>query len=836
MAGLDPTNLVQPVQDQSQALENPYPQGYMTPAQTKAMYDYSQMLLKNATGTVPGTKGGWTVGLQHMVEALMGGQQAYAANKGELASRRYDASQQPQAPGTMASGGRVPPISSATSFSSEDLFKPLADNSEAAPSDTKSAPPEGAINLASTGGSDILDKAAAVTAKQESGGKYDNVTTTIGRDGKPQHALGKYGIMNVNVGPWTKEALGKEMSPQEFLNDPAAQDAVYKAKMGSYLDKYGPEGAGRAWIGGEGGVSHPDRADPLGTKVGKYGSDFARALAFNGQPAQAGSDAQSAIVSALAKGATPGTPPGVPAASSGDQIVAPFAVPQRPQVPREQYERLMGSPWQSEAQKNTIRDEYMQQRQPVGVPYLGGTAIVDPSNPNKQFFSPGVNWNEQKAGDSSTKVPQIIEPGKNGGPPTYKTLGKDGAAAGSSTAAPEVTPPNIGPGNGPAQATPPTVAPGTPAPAAPAVVPPRVEAPAPGVNPVVQAAAANQVASNAPMATAGAPPAPGPAETPADAVAKAQGALPPAGTPAAESAISPMGQKVAAALATQPPIAPAGAKTAEIPSELKELRDFSLEGKHREELNKDDVKNYTEAQKTYTQNGGPRALNAIGQLKLADKMVDDPRFYSGPLANFAEVVQKARAIVGKDPGMAAPMEIFNKIISGDVVQELKQQLGGLGQIRLAEINLINQSVANLYNTPAANKAVLNVMLRVNEQAVKNGEIARAYAAGWRWNDGGKPYRSNEVPTNAGLADAINKYTTNNPLFTDAEIANAQKTFKIEEASGKARPNPKYEPLGTTTSPSIITPASAGTPQTGAPPAPAGGSSVIRYDSDGKRIP
>lgn len=122
----------------------------------------------------------------------------------------------------------------------------------------------------------IIDRAVLATKAQESGGRYKNVTTTINaKTGQPQNALGAYGIMETNLGPWSQEILGKEVSRAEFLASPTLQDQIYRGKMGQYIDKYGVEGAGRAWLGGEGAVNSPDRSDAFGTTVGNYGSRFA---------------------------------------------------------------------------------------------------------------------------------------------------------------------------------------------------------------------------------------------------------------------------------------------------------------------------------------------------------------------------------------------------------------------------------------------------------------------------------------------------------------------------------------------------------------------------------
>lgn len=122
----------------------------------------------------------------------------------------------------------------------------------------------------------------------ESGGKYD-VLGPVTRTG--DRAYGKYQVMGQNIGPWTQEVLGRAMTPQEFVANPQAQDAVFQAKFGNYVQKYGPEGAARAWFAGEGGMNDLNRKDQLGTSVSNYGQRFMAnlrdgELPVNAQPTQ----------------------------------------------------------------------------------------------------------------------------------------------------------------------------------------------------------------------------------------------------------------------------------------------------------------------------------------------------------------------------------------------------------------------------------------------------------------------------------------------------------------------------------------------------------------------
>lgn len=112
---------------------------------------------------------------------------------------------------------------------------------------------------------------AAAISSVESGGNYRAVGPTT-RNG--DRAVGKYQVMGRNVPEWTEEVLGRRMTPLQFLASPEAQDQVFNAKFGSYVDKYGPDGAARAWFAGEGGMNDPSRKDILGTSVADYSRKF----------------------------------------------------------------------------------------------------------------------------------------------------------------------------------------------------------------------------------------------------------------------------------------------------------------------------------------------------------------------------------------------------------------------------------------------------------------------------------------------------------------------------------------------------------------------------------
>jgi len=96
----------------------------------------------------------------------------------------------------------------------------------------------GRIGYAEGGGG--VDAAMMADAKRriagiESGGRYDALGPMVGGD----RAHGKYQVMGANLPSWTQEALGRRMTPEEFLKSPEAQERVFEHHFGKYLGQHG---------------------------------------------------------------------------------------------------------------------------------------------------------------------------------------------------------------------------------------------------------------------------------------------------------------------------------------------------------------------------------------------------------------------------------------------------------------------------------------------------------------------------------------------------------------------------------------------------------------------
>lgn len=118
-----------------------------------------------------------------------------------------------------------------------------------------------------TGGGDPIAQLLKAVGQTESSGNY-------GALGKPtrrgDRAFGKYQVMGANIPAWSKEVLGMELTPEQFLNNPQAQDAIARAKLGSYYNKTGNiEDAASMWFSGRPMRGNQSR-DILGTSVPEY--------------------------------------------------------------------------------------------------------------------------------------------------------------------------------------------------------------------------------------------------------------------------------------------------------------------------------------------------------------------------------------------------------------------------------------------------------------------------------------------------------------------------------------------------------------------------------------
>jgi murein DD-endopeptidase MepM/ murein hydrolase activator NlpD len=108
-------------------------------------------------------------------------------------------------------------------------------------------------------------------AQKESSGKYSAISP---KNNDGDYAYGKYQIKGSNIPSWTKEVLGKSMTPQEFLQNADAQEKVFQTKTMQNYQKYGNwEDVASVWFSGRPVNKAGNSADVTGYTVPQYVRD-----------------------------------------------------------------------------------------------------------------------------------------------------------------------------------------------------------------------------------------------------------------------------------------------------------------------------------------------------------------------------------------------------------------------------------------------------------------------------------------------------------------------------------------------------------------------------------
>ncbi|PTM61914.1 hypothetical protein C8P69_101587 [Phreatobacter oligotrophus] len=152
--------------------------------------------------------------------------------------------------------------------------KPMSDVSAASTEGGSPASPNGPSSSSATNWPSDLNAAAQSIRTIESGSAEGNYSALGPVTNRGDRAYGAYQVMGENIPSWTERHYGQRLTPQQFLENREAQDAVFRGQFGQYMGRYGAEGASRAWFAGEGGMNRMARQDVNGTSVSGYNSRF----------------------------------------------------------------------------------------------------------------------------------------------------------------------------------------------------------------------------------------------------------------------------------------------------------------------------------------------------------------------------------------------------------------------------------------------------------------------------------------------------------------------------------------------------------------------------------
>lgn len=199
------------------------------------------------------------------------------------------------------------------------------------------------------------------------------------------------------------------------------------------------------------------------------------------------------------------------------------------------------------------------------------------------------------------------------------------------------------------------------------------------------------------------------------------------------------------------------------------LMDYGINQEGRMETEKERAKkeadNYEKKYESTVATGASARTNQP-LLEEAQRAVEDPRFYQGPFGHEVLQAQKLMDSLGFTDNKAGPGQVFQKLLSGQILRDMKSNLEGLGQVRVAEINLLNQANASNNNTREANRAILDLTKRLYERSIGLSQLATEYRQQTGKNIDNNEYNRREQ-----------KWMDAHPLFTPEEEKNWTNTFK-----------------------------------------------------------
>jgi hypothetical protein len=123
-----------------------------------------------------------------------------------------------------------------------------------------------------------LNALARSIKKIESGGGDYSARGPVIESGryKGERAMGAYQVMPGNLPQWSKAALGRVVSEEEFMASKAIQDTIFLDQMVKSIDKYGTaEDAASVWFTGQPVSKSKGRSDGY-MKAEDYVSNFSR--------------------------------------------------------------------------------------------------------------------------------------------------------------------------------------------------------------------------------------------------------------------------------------------------------------------------------------------------------------------------------------------------------------------------------------------------------------------------------------------------------------------------------------------------------------------------------
>lgn len=191
------------------------------------------------------------------------------------------------------------------------------------------------------------------------------------------------------------------------------------------------------------------------------------------------------------------------------------------------------------------------------------------------------------------------------------------------------------------------------------------------------------------------------------------------------------------------------------------MQDFATEMESQKTAATEEAKSSTKKYEGLVESG-TKAQMEIPQLELLQEQMKDPNFFSGAGEKYNLLYKRLKSAVGIDPEAAVPQEYLRKATAANVLSSLGA-LKGLGQIRVAEINMAREAAASPENSVPANQLLVEISKRSHQRNADIAEMAQTY-------------KEKKGVLDAGFDKQVTAYYKQNPLFSDAEIKDWHKVI------------------------------------------------------------
>lgn len=125
------------------------------------------------------------------------------------------------------------------------------------------------------------------------------------------------------------------------------------------------------------------------------------------------------------------------------------------------------------------------------------------------------------------------------------------------------------------------------------------------------------------------------------------------------------------------------------------------------------------------------------RLDLIKRTMSDPNFFSGAGSDIMKKWNQWTVSLGGNPDTARPMETFHKTVYDMLSEQIRAMAqSGYSRIQLAEIKNMQNSIASLGISPAANRYLVEELTRVHNQNIKLGQLSQQYVKEHGYLDNG----------------------------------------------------------------------------------------------------